>query len=73
LTTVDTSFFKKINVSEQVSLQFRAEAFNVLNHANFAEPNAVIFQGNNYSSSAGVITSTATTSRQIQFALKLLF
>jgi hypothetical protein len=73
LTTVDTSFFKKISINEQWNLQFRAEAFNVLNHANFAPPNAVVFAGNNYSSSAGVITRTATTSRQIQFALKLLW
>jgi len=73
LTSFDTSLFKKISINEQWNLQFRAEAFNVFNHANFAEPNAVVFQGNNYSSSAGVITSTATTARQIQFALKLLF
>ena len=73
LTTFDTSLFKKISINEKWNLQFRAEAFNVFNHANFAEPNAVVFQGNNYSSSAGVITSTATTSRQLQFALKLLF
>jgi Carboxypeptidase regulatory-like domain len=72
LTTVDTSLFKKISINEQWNLQFRAEAFNVLNHTNFGEPNAVIFQGSTYSSSAGVITSAAT-SRQIQFALKLLF
>src|SRR5213594_2084642 len=73
LTVIDTSFFKRIRINEQLNLQFRAEAFNILNHANFAEPGQVIFQGNNYSSSAGVITSTATTSRQLQFALKLLF
>jgi hypothetical protein len=72
-TTVDTSLFKKISINEQLNLQFRAEAFNVLNHANFAIPNPVVFTGTNYSSSAGVITGTATTSRQIQFALKLLW
>jgi len=58
-------------------LQFRAEAFNVLNHANFAFPNQVVFGGNSsnysYSESAGEVTNTATTSRQLQFALKLLF
>jgi len=59
--------------TEQVSMQFRAEAFNVFNHPNFASPNPVVFTGNNYSSSAGAITSTSTASRQIQFALKLLF
>jgi len=60
-----------------VTLQFRAEAFNVLNHTNFGLPNQVVFTGNtsnySYSESAGEIDSTATPSRQIQFALKLLF
>jgi len=56
-----------------LNLQFRAEAFNVLNHPTFSYPNEVLFQGNEYSPSGGVITATATTSRQIQFALKLLF
>ena len=39
----------------------------------FASPNAVAFSGNNYNASAGVVTQTATNSRQIQFALKILF
>ena len=60
-----------------MTLQFRAEAFNVFNHTNFGLPNQVVFQGNSasysYSESAGQITSTANYSRQIQFALKLLF
>jgi hypothetical protein len=73
LTNFDMSLFKKFNIDEKRSLQFRAEAFNIFNHANFGSPNAVIFSGNSFSSSAGVITSTSTTSRQIQFALKLLF
>src|SRR5712692_7232881 len=73
LTTFDTSLFKKISISERWSLQFRAEAFNIFNHVNFLEPNAVVFTGNTISTSAGVITGTATTSRQIQFALKLMF
>jgi len=73
LFSLDTSLFKKIRISEGLNLQFRAETFNVLNHPNFSYPNEVVFTGNNYSSSGGVITNTATTSRQIQFALKLLF
>ena len=73
LFSLDTSFFKKLKISEGLYLQFRAEAFNVLNHPSFAYPNEVIFQGTNYSSSAGVITNTSTTSRQIQFALKLMY
>jgi Carboxypeptidase regulatory-like domain len=73
LFNVDTSFLKKIRVSESMNVQFRAEFFNVLNHPNFAFPNEVIFSGSEYSSSGGTINSTATPSRQIQFALKLLF
>lgn len=73
LINFDMSLFKKFVVDERRSLQFRAEAFNIFNHTNFASPNPVTFSGNNYSSSAGVITATSTTSRQIQFALKLLF
>jgi hypothetical protein len=73
LTTFDTSLFKKFAVSERLSLQLRAEAFNMLNHSTFASPNPIVFSGSNISASAGVITKTAATSRQTQFALKLLF
>jgi hypothetical protein len=77
LFSVDTSLFKRIPIRESLALQFRAEAFNVLNHTNFGLPNQVVFQGTsaNYSisDSAGQITSTANYSRQIQFALKLIF
>src|SRR5437016_5336666 len=77
LFNVDTSLFKRIPIRESVTLQFRAEAFNLLNRPNFAYPNFVVFQGNSanysYSNSAGQITNTATTARQIQFALKLMF
>jgi len=77
LVNVDPSFFKKIRISELLNLQFRAEAFNIFNHPNLAFPNEVVFSGNStsssYSSSAGVITATATTSRELQLALKLLF
>ena len=69
----DTSLFKYFTITERYRLQFRAEAFNVLNRTNFGSPNPVTFSGNNYSSSAGVITQTANPSRQVQFALKLLF
>jgi hypothetical protein len=73
LFMVDSSLLKRVRISEGLNLQFRAEVFNVLNHPNLGYPNEVVFQGTEYSSSGGVITNTATTSRQIQFALKLLF
>jgi hypothetical protein len=55
-----------------MNVQLRVEAFNILNHTNFFYPNTIVFQGSNYSPTAGQITAAAT-SRQLQLALKLLF
>ena len=65
------------------SVQFRAEIFNILNHTNLGMPaSATVFNGSTSVLGAyqqaplagvGQITTTATTSRQIQFALKLIF
>jgi hypothetical protein len=73
LADVDLSLFKNTSLSERANLEFRSEFFNVLNRANFGTPNAVVFAGTAYSGSAGLITATTTTSRQIQFGLKLIF
>ena len=72
LATWDFSLHKDTRISEKLNLQFRAEFFNILNHANFNTPNPVTFTPA-VSPTAGVITSTSTTSRQIQFGLKLLW
>ena len=78
----DVSLIKNNRFGERFSLQFRAEFFNVLNHANFAVPDrtsAQLFSFNASNNSfarvqtAGSLNSTSTTSRQIQFALKLAF
>lgn len=73
LADVDFSLFKNTAITERTNLQFRAEFFNLLNRANFGTPNATVFSGASISPSAGLITTTATTSRQIQFGLKLFF
>jgi hypothetical protein len=77
LVNVDTSFFKKIKISERWNMQLRAEAFNILNKANYGYPNSIIFGGNSSSYSqvdtAGSTTFTTTPSRQLQLALKLMF
>ncbi|MGA2114635.1 MAG: carboxypeptidase-like regulatory domain-containing protein [Bryobacteraceae bacterium] len=71
LATWDLSFLKELHLWERTQLQFRAEFFNVLNHANFNTPNAIVFTPTGLSPTAGVITSTATSSRQVQFGFKL--
>jgi hypothetical protein len=73
LADLDLSLFKNFSIAERFKVQFRSEFFNALNHANFGTPNAIVFSGTQVSSTAGLITNTATTSRQIQFGLKLLF
>ena len=69
----DFSMLKDTAIHEGLDLQFRAEFFNILNHTNFNTPNLIVFTPSGGSPTAGVITSTATTSRQIQFAVKLLW
>jgi len=73
LADVDVSLAKDSALTERIKLQFRAEFFNFLNRTNFDTPNPIVFSNGALSSTAGLITATATTSRQIQFGLKLLF
>jgi hypothetical protein len=73
LATWDFSTMKDTKIRERLTLQFRAEIFNLLNRANFNLPNAVVFTPSGVSPTAGAITSTSTTARQVQFALKLLW
>jgi len=79
LATWDFSVLKNTSISERFNLQFRAEIFNLLNRANFNTPNLIVFtppsaaNTTGVSGTAGAINSTSTSSRQVQFALKLLF
>jgi hypothetical protein len=80
ILNVDTSLFKNnrvLSISETFNVQFRAELFNVLNHANFTPPNSTSIQifSQNLApiASGGVLTATSTTSRQIQFAIKFIW
>ncbi len=75
LATTDFSLAKKFAVNERVHVQFRAEFFNAFNRVNLNTPNPVVYTAatGGPSPTAGVITSTATTSRQIQFGAKVLF
>jgi carboxypeptidase family protein/TonB-dependent receptor-like protein len=83
MVNFDFSLYKNFavkKISETFSVQFRAEFFNVLNHANFAPPLA--FQGskqaqllneNGTFSNAGGLDTLVTQPRDIQFALKVIW
>jgi len=78
LVDFDFSLFKNnyFGHSERFNAQFRAEMFNILNRANFNSPTAnnTLYDGTGAPvGGAGSITSTSTTSRQIQFAVKLIW
>jgi hypothetical protein len=80
-SNLDFSLFKNNyikHISENFNVQFRAEFFNILNHANFAVPvtpnNTDIFDSTGAPTGvAGLLTSTTTTAREIQFALKVIW
>ena len=72
LATFDLSLFKTTPLSERWKLQFRAEFFNLFNRANFGFPSRIVLTTSGApASAAGRITTTSTTSRQVQFGLRL--
>jgi Carboxypeptidase regulatory-like domain/TonB-dependent Receptor Plug Domain len=75
LAQVDFSLSKRWALTERLGLQFRGEIFNLFNHTNLNTPNPVVYAAatGGPSPTAGVITSTATSSRQVQLGLKLLW
>jgi hypothetical protein len=79
LVNADFSLVKSIPmrwVAERFRAQWRAELFNALNHPNFLPPlnNLKLFDAAGRPvAGAGLLDTTATPSRQIQFALKLLW
>jgi hypothetical protein len=64
----DGSILKKFTITERQYFQFRMEAFNVLNHPQFAAPNLQVTN-----SSFGVINTQANRPRQIQFGFRYVF
>lgn len=70
LSTTDASLLKGFKITEGTNLQFRAEALNVFNHANLANPNTLFGNG-----AFGQVTSlqTGNQSRILQLALHLAF
>ena len=67
-SNIDFSLFKSFPVRENMRFEFRAEAFNLFNHADFSNP-AGFFPAGNF----GQISSTIIDPRELQFALKFYF
>ena len=73
---VDFSITKNTKLTESVRIQFRAEFFDIFNHANFGQPGRTAQVG---STAFGLISGTrfptgdSGSSRQVQFAVKFLF
>jgi hypothetical protein len=70
LATTDASLLKNFRIVESSTLQFRAEALNVFNHANLANPNTLFGNG-----AFGQVTGlqSGNQSRILQLALHLSF
>jgi hypothetical protein len=80
LRTLDASLMKQFRwtkLGENGFLQFRAEAFNLFNRANFGVPSLIAFagarDGEAPTSSLGLVRNTITSARQIQLGLRLQF
>ena len=65
---VDFSIFKRFDVNGSSTLEFRAEAFNLLNSVYFDLPNTAVD-----TATGGRVTGTSNTARQLQFGLKYIF
>jgi hypothetical protein len=78
LSNLDLSLFKNHYIhKEKLNVQFRVELFNALNHTNFSVPDRTAAQIFTQTfapiATAGLLKTTATTSRQIQLALKFIW
>jgi hypothetical protein len=72
----DMSLMKNVSIYERVTAQFRFDAFNALNHINFATPNGAIDQTSSGAITGGPYptgTGGTTNPRQLQFTLHLQF
>jgi hypothetical protein len=84
LVNFDLAIFKRFSFTENTSLQFRAEFFNIFNTANLGIPIQIPLLDEDfrtnlrtgkilYNPSGGQITETSTENREIQFGLKFIF
>jgi Carboxypeptidase regulatory-like domain len=65
---LDSSLFKKFEITERFNLQFRIDMFNTFNHPNFAAPDSTVGDA-----TEGQVFSTSVDQRRMQFGLRLFF
>jgi hypothetical protein len=77
LTNLDIAIAKTTSITERITMEFRAEFFNALNHPEFAQPTIADGAANIEGPTFGMITTTGTfrgaTPRIGQFALRMTF
>ena len=75
VATLDFSLVKNTAIRENINLEFRAEMFNLFNRVNFSSPSRQVFNKpvNVPRGDFATITSTETSPRQVQLALRLTF
>jgi len=67
INNFDFALMKNFLISESKRLEFRAELFNIFNHANF------LFPGTTFSAPDFGVIGSARDPRDVQFGLKLIF
>ncbi len=71
---LDLTLKKNTSITERTKLQFRLEMFNFFNHPQFGIPTMNVFDNRGRpNATAGQITTTSKSSRQIQLGLKMTF
>jgi hypothetical protein len=71
IANYDFAIFKRTAITEQLKLEFRAEAFNLFNRVQFGQPNLQYSTAAN--STFGVISSQLNQPRLMQLALRMFF
>jgi hypothetical protein len=71
LANIDFALVKTTKLSEKISLQVRAEAFNLFNHPNRGRPNFVLENAGGFG--FGDLGEVDSTPRRVRFGLKLIF
>lgn len=68
INQLDTSLLKRIQLRERVSMEIRAEAYNLINHPTFSAPNTT-----ETNSQFGLITTQANRPRTMMFGARIKF